>query len=151
MIGAVEIFRNTRSAKSHQRCSGIGAAGIAGRRTSMGPSDRTRQGGQWRPFRNRIQSRVMSNIVSGRQIRAARMLAGLTQADLARAAWMSPPVGSILGEQGQQPADQCRLYARQHRTGAQSTWRNSVFDTDTRSAIALIELLFAADRQFEQC
>jgi transcriptional regulator with XRE-family HTH domain len=28
----------------------------------------------------------MSNIVSGRQIRAARMLAGLTQADLARAA-----------------------------------------------------------------
>lgn len=32
--------------------------------------------------------------------------------------WMSPSVGSILGEQGQQPADQCRLYARQHRTGA---------------------------------
>src|SRR5215510_10538217 len=47
--------------------------------------------------------------------------------------WMSPSVGSILGEQGQQPADQCRLYARLHRTGAQSTWRNSVFDTDTRS------------------
>jgi hypothetical protein len=32
--------------------------------------------------------------------------------------WMSPSVGSILGEQGQQPADQCRLYTRQHRTGA---------------------------------
>src|SRR5262249_20086873 len=32
-----------------------------------------------------------------------------------------------------QPADQCRLYTRLHRTGAQSTWRNSVFDTDTRS------------------
>src|SRR5262245_16330747 len=32
--------------------------------------------------------------------------------------WMSPSVGSILGEQGQQPADQCRLYAREHRTGA---------------------------------
>src|SRR5262245_35435252 len=32
--------------------------------------------------------------------------------------WMSPSVGSILGEQGQQPADQCRLYARLHRTGA---------------------------------
>jgi hypothetical protein len=31
---------------------------------------------------------------------------------------MSPSVGSILGEQGQQPADQCRLYARQHRRGA---------------------------------
>jgi hypothetical protein len=31
--------------------------------------------------------------------------------------WMSPSFGSILGEQGQQPADQCRLYARQHRTG----------------------------------
>src|SRR5215467_10474574 len=52
---------------------------------------------------------------------------------------MSPSVGSILGEQGQQPADQCRLYARRHRTGAQSTWRNSVFDTDARSPIALIE------------
>jgi DNA-binding transcriptional regulator YiaG len=33
---------------------------------------------------------VMSNIVSGRQIRAARMLAGLTQADLARAAGCHP-------------------------------------------------------------
>src|SRR5215471_17013800 len=32
--------------------------------------------------------------------------------------WMSPSVGSLLGEQGQQPADQCRLHARQHRTGA---------------------------------
>jgi transcriptional regulator with XRE-family HTH domain len=32
----------------------------------------------------------MSNIVSGRQIRAARMLAGLTQADLARAAECHP-------------------------------------------------------------
>jgi hypothetical protein len=53
--------------------------------------------------------------------------------------WMSPSVGSILGEQGQQPADQCRLYTRLHRTGAQSTWRNSVFDTDARSPIALIE------------
>src|SRR5215468_11239370 len=53
--------------------------------------------------------------------------------------WMSPSVGSILGEQGQQPADQCRFYARQHRTGALSTWRNSVFDTDARSPIALVE------------
>jgi DNA-binding XRE family transcriptional regulator len=34
--------------------------------------------------------RVMSNIVSGRQIRAARMLAGLTQAELARAAGCHP-------------------------------------------------------------
>jgi transcriptional regulator with XRE-family HTH domain len=32
----------------------------------------------------------MSNIVSGRQIRAARMLAGLTQAELARAAGCHP-------------------------------------------------------------
>jgi len=37
--------------------------------------------------------------------------------------WLPPSVGSILGEQGQQPADQCRLHARQHRTGAQSTRR----------------------------
>jgi transcriptional regulator with XRE-family HTH domain len=34
--------------------------------------------------------RIMSNIVSGRQIRAARMLAGLTQADLARAVRCHP-------------------------------------------------------------
>ena len=34
--------------------------------------------------------RIMSNIVSGRQVRAARMLAGLTQADLARAAGCHP-------------------------------------------------------------
>ena len=32
----------------------------------------------------------MSNIVSGRQIRAARILAGLTQADLARAVGCHP-------------------------------------------------------------
>jgi transcriptional regulator with XRE-family HTH domain len=32
----------------------------------------------------------MTNIVSGRQIRAARILAGLTQADLARAAGYHP-------------------------------------------------------------
>jgi len=41
-------------------------------------------------FQNRIYILVMSNIVSGRQIRAARMLAGLTQADLARAAGCHP-------------------------------------------------------------
>jgi DNA-binding transcriptional regulator YiaG len=34
--------------------------------------------------------RTMSNIVSGRQVRAARMLAGLTQAELARAAGCHP-------------------------------------------------------------
>jgi hypothetical protein len=54
--------------------------------------------------------------------------------------WMSPSVGSVLGEQGQQPADQCRLYARPHRAGAQSAWGDCVFGTDTRSAIALIEM-----------
>ena len=32
----------------------------------------------------------MSNVVSGRQIRAGRMLAGLTQAELARAAGYHP-------------------------------------------------------------
>ena len=39
----------------------------------------------------RLEGRqVMTNIVSGRQIRAARMLAGLTQAKLARAAGCHP-------------------------------------------------------------
>src|SRR5262249_11172756 len=59
--------------------------------------------------------------------------------------WMSPSVGSILGEQRDQSPDQCRLYARLHRTGASSTGRNSVFDTDTRSPIALVEMLFASE------
>src|SRR5205807_7919838 len=45
---------------------------------------------RWRRFLNRIFLLVMSNIVSGRQIRAARMLAGLTQADLARATGCHP-------------------------------------------------------------
>src|SRR5262250_424238 len=45
---------------------------------------------RWRCLQNRIWILVMSNIVSGRQIRAARMLAGLTQADLARAAGCHP-------------------------------------------------------------
>src|SRR5215467_12939483 len=54
--------------------------------------------------------------------------------------WMSPSVGSILGKQGQQPSDQCRLYARQHRAGAESTWRNYIFNTDARSPIVLIEM-----------
>ena len=31
--------------------------------------------------------------------------------------WMSPSVGSILGEQGQQPTDQCRLYVSLTMTG----------------------------------
>jgi DNA-binding XRE family transcriptional regulator len=44
----------------------------------------------WRRSQNRILNWAMSNIVSGRQIRAARMLAGLTQADLARAAGCHP-------------------------------------------------------------
>jgi DNA-binding transcriptional regulator YiaG len=38
----------------------------------------------------RGSSGAMSNLVSGRQIRAARMLAGITQADLARAAGCHP-------------------------------------------------------------
>jgi hypothetical protein len=32
--------------------------------------------------------------------------------------WMSPSVGAILGRQGHRRADQCRLYAREHRAGA---------------------------------
>jgi transcriptional regulator with XRE-family HTH domain len=41
----------------------------------------------WRRFEDR---QAMSNLVSGRQIRAARMLAGLTQAELARATGCHP-------------------------------------------------------------
>jgi DNA-binding XRE family transcriptional regulator len=41
-------------------------------------------------LRGSFYSEGMSNLVSGRQIRAARMLAGLTQADLARAVGCHP-------------------------------------------------------------
>ena|SRR5436190_13562983 len=61
-----------------------------------GPSDRHvrpcfRQSGTTGADVSRIVYRFgMSNIASGRQIRAARILAGLTQADLARAAGCHP-------------------------------------------------------------
>src|SRR5262245_37639077 len=62
-----------------------------------GPSDSvcpgllsTKRDDRWWRFQNRILESVMSNIVSGHQIRAARMLAGLTQADLARATGCHP-------------------------------------------------------------
>src|SRR5262245_13126609 len=58
---------------------------------------------------------------AGEKSPAARMLAGLTQADLARAAGCHPRSVRYWENKGS------------NRTGAQSTWRNSVFDTDTRS------------------
>jgi hypothetical protein len=93
----------------------------------------TKQSDRWRRFQNRIQrsdyeQHCLGTPNSGRSY--ARRAHASRSCPRSR---MSPSVGSILGEQGQQPADQCRLYARQHRTGAQSTRRNSVFDTDTRS------------------
>jgi transcriptional regulator with XRE-family HTH domain len=77
----------------------------------------------------------MSNIVSGRQIRAARMLAGLTQAELARAAGCHPRSVRYWENKGSNPP-----------TNVASTLDsieqalNAVFDTDTRGPIALIEL-----------
>ena len=46
----------------------------------------------------------MSNIVSGRQIRAARMLAGLTQTDLAREAGCHPRSVRYWENKGSKPA-----------------------------------------------
>jgi transcriptional regulator with XRE-family HTH domain len=67
---------------------------------------------------------AMSNIVSGRQIRAARVLAGLTQAELARAAGCHPRSVRYWENKGSNPPT-----------------------NDTRNSIALIELLFAAEGQ----
>jgi hypothetical protein len=53
--------------------------------------------------------------------------------------WVSPSICPILGKQGHQPADQCRLNARQHRAGVHSTWGHSILNTKTRRAIALIQ------------
>ena len=50
---------------------------------------------------------------------------------------MSPSFGPILGEQGQQPADECRRNPRQHRAGPHSARGNSVLNTHARSTIAL--------------
>src|SRR5262249_2487170 len=51
----------------------------------------------------RGSSDAMSNLVSGRQIRAARMLAGLTQADLAPAAGCHPPSVRYWESKGNDP------------------------------------------------
>jgi hypothetical protein len=89
-----------------------------------GPSDSvcpgllsTKRDDRWRRFQNRIvcgyEQHCLGTPNSGRSY-ARRAHASRS----CPRSWMSPSVGSILGEQGQQPADQCRLYARQHRTGA---------------------------------
>jgi transcriptional regulator with XRE-family HTH domain len=76
----------------------------------------------------------MSNIVSGRQIRAARMLAGLTQADLARAAGCHPRSVRYWENKGSNPPTNVASTLESIEQ-ALSTWRNSVFDTDARSAM----------------
>jgi hypothetical protein len=72
---------------------------------------------RWRRFQNRIEfgyeQHCLGTPNSGRSY-ARRAHASRS----CPRSWMSPSIGSILGEQGQQPTDQCRLYARQHRAGA---------------------------------
>src|SRR5262249_38261679 len=104
----------------------------------------TKRDDRWRRFQNRIESGYEQHCLgtpnSGRSYARRAHASGPCPRS-----WMSPSVGSILGEQRDQSPDQCRLYARLHRTGASSTGRNSVFDTDTRSPIALVEMLFASE------
>ena len=79
----------------------------------------------------------MSNIVSGRQIRAARMLAGLTQADLARAAGCHPRSVRYWENKGSNPPTNVAFSIEQALN------RHGVIpfsDTDARSPIALIEM-----------
>jgi len=82
----------------------------------------------------------MSNIVSGRQIRAARMLAGLTQADLARAAGCHPRSVRYWENKGSNPPTNV---ASTLDSIEQALNRHGVIpfsDTDARSPIALIEM-----------
>ena len=82
----------------------------------------------------------MSNIVSGRQIRAARMLAGLTQADLALAAGCHPRSVRYWENKGNKPPTNV---ASTLDSIEQALNRHGVIpfsDTDARSPIALIEM-----------
>jgi DNA-binding transcriptional regulator YiaG len=84
--------------RSRQNQRATGSAGVAS--GAVSPRQRANRGDQsdsWLSSGTRhrgpartLLSLAMSNIVSGRQIRAARILAGLTQADLARAAGYHP-------------------------------------------------------------
>ena len=81
----------------------------------------------------------MSNIVSGRQIRAARMLAGLTQADVAREAGCHPRSVRYWENKGSNPPTNV---ASTLDCIEQALNRHGVIpfsDTDARSPIALIE------------
>jgi hypothetical protein len=72
---------------------------------------------RWRRFQNRIEFGYEQHCLGTPN--SGRSYARWAHASRScPRSWMSPSVGSILGEQGQQPADQCRLYARQHRRGA---------------------------------
>jgi|SRR5262249_39239397 len=90
---------------------------------------------------SRIVYRVgfMSNIVSGRQIRAARMLAGLTQADLARAAGCHPRSVRYWENKGSNPPTNV---ASTLDSIEQALNRHGVipFSTPTPESDALIEL-----------
>src|SRR5262249_43565244 len=77
----------------------------------------TKRDDRWRRFQNRIEFGYEQHCL--RTPNSGRSYARRAHPSRSCArSWMSPSVGSILGEQGQQPADQCRLYAREHRTGA---------------------------------
>ena len=87
----------------------------------------------------------MSNIVSGRQTRAARMLAGLTQADLARAAGCHPRSVRYWENKGSNPPTNVAFTLDSIE---QALNRHGV--TDTQTSDALIELnpmQFAAEGQ----
>jgi transcriptional regulator with XRE-family HTH domain len=82
----------------------------------------------------------MSNIVSGRQIRAARMLAGFTQAELARAAGCHPRSVRYWENKGSNPPTNV---ASTLDSIEQALNRHGVipfFNTDTKESDALIEL-----------
>jgi transcriptional regulator with XRE-family HTH domain len=56
----------------------------------------------------------MSNIITGRQLRAARILAGLTQKQLAQACRCSRTRSALLGIEGDQSAELARKWRRVH-------------------------------------
>lgn len=88
----------------------------------------------------------MSNIITGRQLRAARILAGLTQRQLAQAVGVHERAARYLGIEGKQSADIDTRHSRRDRGRVAQSRSDRVRITHSRCAACHIDCLtFAAE------